>query len=261
MELVQRDPFKNTLLVWKAIFLKDALKRFFGSRGAWAWLLVEPSINILVFAFLYSIIRSSHFGGVPMQSWIMVGMLGFFLFRRTSVQVLHSIDCNKAFFAFRQVRPFDAAFSCALVEAFAMFWVAVIIITFFNLVGYSVWATNFLVVMLGMLGLWLLGLGYGLISSVCMRLVPDSGHILQLLMMPLYFVSGVIFPTTRIPFPYREYIMWNPILHGVEGIRYGFWDDYHGVEVNLAYLYFWVLVFLVIGLALYRVLETRLVRQ
>ena len=255
------NPYKNTLMVWKALFLKDALSRFFGSRGAWAWLLIEPVAHILVMSFVYALLKKSSDGGVPIQTWIMVGMVAFFLFRRTAVQVLHGIDCNKAFFAFRQVRPFDAALCKALVEAFSMFWVAIVIAVAFIFSGFDLIPDNVLMIMLALSGLWFLGLGYGLVSSVMMRLVPDSGFILQIILMPLMIISGVVIPITSIPEPYRGYQMINPILHGIEELRIGFWSGYHTANVSLAYLYVWVLIFMVVGMALYRALETRLVTQ
>lgn len=255
------NPVKNTLMVWKALFLKDALSRFFGSRGAWAWLLIEPCIHIGMMVFIFTVIRTKVIGGVDVQLWIMVGMIGFFLFRRTSVQGIHALDCNKAFFAFRQVRPFDTALTSAMVELFSIFWIFVILLIAFAFFGFDVIPYNALTVLFGALGLWFLGLGYGLVSSVCMRIVRDSGHLLQLVMMPMYFISGVIFPVNTIPEPYASYLTLNPVLHGVELMRKGYWPNYHTLDVSFSYLYGAALILLVIGMGLYRSLETRLVTQ
>lgn len=255
------NPVKNTLMVWKALFLKDALSRFFGSRGAWAWLFIEPCIHIGIMVVLFTVIRTKVIGGVDVATWIMVGMIGFFLFRRTSVQGIHALDCNRAFFAFRQVRPFDTALTSAVVELFTMFWTFLILLIAFALFGFSVIPENTLLVIFGALGLWLLGLGYGLISSVCMRIVRDSGHFLQILMMPMYFISGVIIPMNTVPEPYRSYVALNPVLHGIELMRKGYWPNYHTLDVSFSYLYGTALILLVIGMGLYRSLETRLVTQ
>lgn len=257
------SPFRKTLIVWKAIFLKDALSRFFGSRAAWVWLLLEPSIHVVFVAFIYTIINSKSMQGVPVQPWLAVGMLSFFVFRRTAVQVLHSIDCSKPFFAFREVRPFDAALCRGGVEAFAMLFVSLIIAAALAVAGFNMFPDDIISCILAYFGLWFLGLGYGLISSVSMRLVPDSGFILQLLMMPMYIISGVMMPVAIIPEPYRGLLLINPVLHGVEAMRIGFWGEfYHQTgDISMAYLYAWALVLVVIGMALYQALETRLVRQ
>lgn len=254
-------PFTNTLTVWQALFLREALDRFFGSRAAWAWLLVEPSMHIAFMGGVWGMMRRNSMGGIDVSLWIILGMLSFFLFRRTAVQTLHALDCNKAFFAFRQVRPFDVALVRASVEAFSMFFISWFILGVAAMLGLHVLPEKPLTALLALAGLWLFGLGYGLITSVGMRLVPDSGHIFQILMMPLYLISGVIMPLTFIPVPYRDWLLWNPLVHGLELVRLGFFSNYHTLDVSFSYLYAWVLGSLALGMALYRGLETRLVTQ
>ena len=254
-------PFSNTIFVWQALFLREALDRFFGSRAAWAWLVVEPAMHIGFMSCLWGMMRKNSLGGINVTMWIILGMLSFFLFRRTSVQTLHALDCNKAFFAFRQVRPFDVALMRASVEAFSMFFISSSILGVAALAGLEVLPDDPIKVLLALAGLWLFGLGYGLVTSVCMRLVPDSGHIFQIFMMPLYLISGVIMPVAYIPMPYRDWLLWNPLVHGLELVRLGFFSNYHTLDVSFSYLYSWVLLSITLGLTLYRAFETRLVTQ
>ena len=254
-------PFSNTIFVWQALFLREALDRFFGSRAAWAWLVVEPAMHIGFMSCWWGMMRKNSLGGINVIMWIILGMLSFFLFRRTSVQTLHALDCNKAFFAFRQVRPFDVALMRAGVEAFSMFFISSSILGVAALAGLEVLPDDPITVLLALAGLWLFGLGYGLVTSVCMRLVPDSGHIFQIFMMPLYLISGVIMPVAYIPMPYRDWLLWNPLVHGLELVRLGFFSNYHTLDVSFSYLYSWVLLSITLGLTLYRAFETRLVTQ
>ena len=201
-------------------------------------------------------------GGADTALWIIVGMLAFFLFRRTAIQTMHSIDCNRAFFAFRQVRPFDAAFVRAGVEAFVMAFISLFMFLAAAFTGRNPLPHNPLLVIAAIGGLWLFGLGYGLVASVTIRLVPEMTHILQILMMPLYLLSGVIWPIASIPPPYRDWMMVNPLAHGLEAARSGFFATYHTVpDVSLSYLYLWALCSICLGLGLYRGFETRLVMQ
>ncbi|MDE7065872.1 MAG: ABC transporter permease [Desulfovibrionaceae bacterium] len=255
------DPFTNTITVWQALFLREALDRFFGSRAAWAWLVVEPAMHIGFMGAVWGMMRRNSMGGIDVSMWIILGMLSFFLFRRTAVQTLHALDCNKAFFAFRQVRPFDVALVRASVEAFSMFFISLFILGAAAMLGLDVLPDDPLKALSALVGLWLFGLGYGLVTSVCMRLVPDSGHIFQILMMPLYLISGVIMPLIFIPVPYRDWMLWNPLVHGLELVRLGFFNTYHTLDVSFSYLYSWVLGSIALGLLLYRGLETRLVTQ
>ena len=255
------NPFTTARTVWLALFLREALDRFFGSRVGWAWLIVEPALHMGFIYIAFTVIRQRNLGGIDSGMWVILGMLAFFLFRRTGVQALHALDCNRVFFAFRQVRPFDVTFARASVEAFSMFLVSCFILAVAGLLGREVVPDNFLYVLLASAGLWLFGLGYGMVTSVCMRLVQESGHIFQIIMMPMYLISGIMLPITVIPQPYRDWLLWNPILHGVELVRIGFFSHYHTVDVSFGYLYLWALISIALGLLLYRGLETRLVAQ
>ncbi len=254
-------PLRNTFATWHALFLKTTLSRLFGKRMAWAWLLIDPAIQVLVFGMIRSLMRDAMINGVDMLPWMVIGMLSFFLFRRTASMAMHAIDCNKPYFAFRQVRPFDAVLTAAVVEGFVMTFVSIIILGFIGFFGeMQIIPHDPLLVLVSLGALFSFGLGYGMITSVVMRLIPESSHIFSLIMMPLYFLSGAILPLTSIPPNYREYLLLNPIVHGIESVRLGFFSTYHVVPgIELSYLYIFSFLLFAIGLTLYRVYETELV--
>ena len=257
-----RSPIAITLSVWKAIFLREALDRLFDMRAAWLWLLLEPVLHIVFITFVVTVVRLRTVGGIDVVIWVIVGLLAFFLFRRTAVQTMHAVDSNKPLFAYRQVQPFDTAVVRAGLEGFLMILVGAIILSAAALFGYDVWPGDPLQVGWAMLGLWLLALGYGLVTSVLMELIPELEHIFKILMLPLYLVSGVIFPLSAVPEPYREWLMYNPIAHGLELVRHGFSPYYHMVQgVSASYLYAWVVCSILLGLMLYRRFSVQLVMK
>jgi capsular polysaccharide transport system permease protein len=257
-----RSPLSITFSVWQAIFLREALDRLFNMRGAWFWLLIEPVVHIAFIATVWTAFRMRNVGGMDLAVWIIVGMLAFFLFRRTAIQVMYALQCNRALFAYRQVKPFDTAIVRAGLEAFLMALVSIVILTVATLLGRATLPVDPLEAMLASAGLWLFGLGYGLLASVLMELVPESEHILKILMLPLYLISGVIWPLASIPSPYRDMLMINPIAHGLEAVRIGFVPYYHAVPgVSQGYLYTFAVASVFLGLLLYRRLALRLVMR
>lgn len=257
-----RDPFTVSFAVWRAIFLREALDRLFDMRAAWFWLLAEPVMHIGFMAFLYSAFGLRKVGNADVMIWIMVGMLAFFLFRRTAVQVTYAVDSNKPLFVYRQVKPFDPAIARALLEMFEMAIVSAVILAVAAVLGHDVLPTDPLLVIQAVFGLWLFGIGYGLISSVLMELVPEMEHVLKIAMMPLYLISGVIWPLIVIPQPYRDMLMINPIAHGLELVRTGFFSYYHTVDnLSMGYLYGCAAGSLFLGLVLYRRFAVQLVMR
>jgi capsular polysaccharide transport system permease protein len=254
-----RSSLQITLAVWKALFLREALSRLFSSRGAWFWLLAEPVFHVAYMLVIFSVIRVRHVGGIETPVWLMVGMLAFFAFRRTGTQAGNGISANRALFAYRQVKPIDTVLMRSALEAVLLLVVMVILMSGLGLLGFDVLPASPLAVLQAFLALWLLGLGFGLVASVAGKLLPELDRILGFVMMPLFLISGVIFPLSAIPQPYRDWVMLNPVAHGIEAARLGFAPYYHAVpELSVPYLYACMLVTLFLGLALHRRFALRL---
>lgn len=257
-----RDPFTVSFAVWRAIFLREALDRLFDMRAAWFWLLAEPVMHIGFIALLFSGFGLRTIGNADLMVWIIVGMLAFFLFRRTAVQVTYAVDSNKPLFVYRQVKPFDPAIGRAVLELFVMTIVSVVILAVAAVLGHDVLPGDPLLVMQAAFGLWLFALGYGLVASVLMELVPEMEHVLKIVLMPLYLISGVIWPLMVIPQPYRDMLMVNPIAHALELVRVGYFTHYHTVNnLSMAYLYSCALGSILSGLLLYRRFSVQLVMR
>jgi capsular polysaccharide transport system permease protein len=92
--------------------------------------------------------------------------------------------------------------------------------------------------------------------------VPEVGRLVNFVMMPLYLISGVMLPLSAVPLPYRDWLMFNPVAHGLEAARLGFSPYYHAVpELSISYIYGFALVSIFLGLALHRRFALRLERQ
>lgn len=248
--------------VYRALFLREALTRISSSRAAWFWLLAEPVFHVAYMLFIFTVIRVRTVGGIDTAVWLMVGMLAFFMFRRTGTQVTNAVGANLALFTYRQVKPVDAVLVRGALEGVLMAVIASILLAGAALFGHSVVPADPLGVLLAFVGLWLVGMGFGLVASVASELVPELGRLINFVMMPLYLVSGVILPLSAVPLPYRDWLMLNPVAHGLEAARLGFGAHYHAVPgLSLSYLYGFALVIIFFGLALHRRFALRLVTQ
>lgn len=247
-----RSSAEIMLSVWKALFLREATFRLFGTRAAWAWLLIEPLSHFAFLTFLFAVIRHRVVGGIDVAIWLILGLIGYFTFRRTANQMGAAIDANRALFTYRQVLPFDAIVVRGILEGLIMIAAFIVVTLVMFLFGYDVVPHHPLVVLGGFFGLWLLGASLGLAVAVLSELVEEARQIVSMLMMPLYFISGVILPVSAVPPQYRDILMINPVLHGVESMRAGFSSYYHAPEgLDLGYLYLWSGLILAIGLLLY----------
>lgn len=245
-----RSPLLITYGTWKALFLREAVTRLSTGRAA-LWILIDPIIQILFLVWMFSVIRMRVVSGIETSIWIMVGVASYNIFRNTMTQGMNAVSANKALFTYRQVRPADTVLVRAGMEVFLMILVMIILFSGASLFGLNVLPADPLAVLEAVLGLWLIGLGFALILSVVRELIAELAKIIQIAMMPLYMCSGVIFPMSSIPQPYRDWLMFNPLVHGVEAARLGFSPYYHAIpELSISYIYSFALICLFLGLAL-----------
>lgn len=257
-----RSSLAVTLSVWKALFLRESLTRLFSARGAWFWLFAEPVLHVAYLMVIFTVVRVQTVGGIETAIWIMIGLLAFFMFRRTADQVMNGVSANRALFAYRQVKPVDTVLVRGGLEALLLIIVIAIMLAGAALLGYEVLPGNPLAVFEAFIGLWLVGMGFGLVASVTAELVPELARVLNLAMMPMYLISGVIFPLSAVPLPYRDWLLLNPIAHGLEAVRLGFAPYYHAVPgLSVGYLYGFALASVLAGLALHRRFRLRLSMQ
>ena len=259
---MSRGSVGSTVAVWRALFLREALVRMFGSRMAWVWLVTEPVGNVLWLVLVFTVIRVRHIGGIESALWIAVGMLVFMTFRRTVTQVQNGVDANKALFAYRQVRPVDVVIVRAGVEGLSMLLISAAVFGMGALMGWMTWPNSAWAVLEAFVVAWLCALGLGMTFGVLIVLVPEVGRIINFIMMPLMMVSGTIFPLSMVQQPYLDWLLLNPIAHTIETGRTGFAPYYHAVTgLDLTYAYQCALVLVFIGLTLFRRFNHRLVAQ
>jgi capsular polysaccharide transport system permease protein len=262
MSFAARSPLSVTYSTWKALLLRESVNRIASGRAAWVWILVEPLAHVLFMLFMFTAVRVRTIGGIDAVVWLMIGMVSFFMFRRTATQGMNAISANRALFTYRQVKPVDTVLVRAATEGFLMILVIVILFAGVGLLGHDIVPADPLGLLVAIGGLWLIGLGFGLMTSVAIELIPEVGKVLGIVMLPLYFMSGVMMQVGAVPEPYRSWLLFNPVAHGLEATRLAFAPYYHAIpELSVVYLYFCALVMVFFGLALHRRFANRLVMQ
>lgn len=257
-----RSSLNITLSVWRALFLREALTRISGARARWFWIVAEPLAHMVFFAFMLAGFRHTVIAGADAYVWIVVGLAMFFIFRRSAIQSMWAIDDNKAMFVYRQVRPVDTVIVRAALDGFLNLLIGLVALSLLALMGHRVVPDDPLLVMASLFAIWLLGLGFGLIASVPTVLVEESSVFLGFSMMPLYMLSGVIFPMGVIPYPYQQWLAYNPLVHVLEAVRLGFSSGYHAIaSLDMLYVYTWAFVMIFFGLVLQIRFSERLVSQ
>lgn len=262
--LSPRTPWQVTRAVWHALFLREVLARTTMDRMAWFWMLLEPIAFIVIMVSIRTVVfgRSKHIVGAEFVPWLVLGLFGFFLMRESMMRPIGAVDANRALYAYRQVKPVDPVIIRCYLEGMIRTFVFLLFIMAGILLGIDLFPDEPLRALFYWCSLWLLGAGAGLVLSALSGLVPEVGRVVKIISMPLLLISGVILPLNFLPHTLLEYLMWNPIVHGLEALRGSFFYEYKQVAgVSIVYLWNWILALIATGLLLHIRFEARLKRK
>lgn len=257
-----RSDVSVAVSVWKALFLREATGRLAASRVAWLWILLEPAVHIAFLMVIFGVVRHQVRQDANIEVFVFVGVWGFFLVRNIAQRGMEAINANQALFSYRQVKPVDTVMVRATVEALLYVVVGAMLLIALALLDIDVRPADPMLAMWSAFLLWALGLGLGLLFSVIGTQLPGLGKLIRLAFTPLYFLSAVMYSVSRLPRGIREVVLLNPITHGLEAMRGGWFAAYHGeAHISLGYLAFWALGSVFLGLAMHMRYATRLVAQ
>lgn len=245
-----RTSWQVTRSVWYAMFMREAISRTMADRMGWFWMIAEPMAFTLIMVSMRSFISSDRLVvNAEFIPWMITGMMGFFMIREGMMRGLGAVDANSALFAYRQVLPVDPVLVRNAVEGMLQTLIFLVFIVGALMLNVDMIPDNALKAMGWWLSLWCLGLGLGLIASVVGTLVPELATVVKMINMPLLILSGVIFPLNHLPHWLLEYLLYNPIVHGLELLRASFFHGYkvvHGTDAT----YFWMFTLATIALGL-----------
>ncbi len=104
------------------------------------------------------------------------------------------------------------------------------------------------------LALALIGFGIGSINAVISQYSSSWQQIESLLQRPLFLLSGVFFTPDHFPSEFIAWLSWNPLMHAMEWLRYGYYEGYRSDFIDFGYVIAWGLGTTLIGLTAERYL-------
>lgn len=256
----RRSPWQIMQDVLFALVLREYLTRFGERRMGAFWMLFEPAAHMGVMIFIFTVIRARSVPGMDFPMFFLTGMLPFFLMRNIIFKLMDSIGANQALFAYPNIKIFDTYVARVLVELSISSVIYGIFIFIFGFwIGYEVAVAYPLEWLYSLLIGILFSFGLGVIFSVLTVIMPNLKSFIRILFLPIYLISGVIFPLWIIPDQYLPWLLWNPFAQIISNIRESVFVNYPVIPgMSQSYPFFCTVITLFIALALYRLRRQRL---
>ncbi len=217
------------------------------------WVLVEPIAHLVVPVLIFGFLRQRMVPGVEYPVFIVYGFMPFVLFKGICLQVIDGVNSSQGLLSYRQVHLIDVFVAKTIALCAVQAVVFAIVLTGLAMLGYDVLPRRPVELSGVLLLTVLVAFGLGLLFAAIASVIPDTRAFIKILFMPLYFVSGILFPVTRFPDDWVEAMSINPLLHLVELTRLEGLEGYVPMRhLKPEYPLVLALATIVIGLMLYR---------
>ena len=219
-------------VLW-ALTMREIITRF-GREGLGSiWLLIEPSMFIVGVMIIFSHIDQSP--SYSLAEWFAVSYPTLLFWRNGTGRVTKSLEINRSLLHHQPIRPIDIIYSRIILEfsgsaaAFAMLYLILIQL------GVCHPPADALTMALGYLLIIWFSFGFVLMMAALSEIsetVERLSHIILYLMLPF---CGVFVPTFLIPEPYRNLLLYFPLVDAVEYFHAGYYGTRMKTYYNIPY--------------------------
>ena len=249
--------------VLRALIYREFIGRASLVKFGYLGILIEPLGVMAIFLVIFTLIRTRGANEeLGVLLFLITGIVIYTLFNAIAIRSMNSMDANSSLFFYRQVQPIDTVYSRTIVEVVIYSVVFIILVTIAFLIRESFIMSDFALLIVSFISISIFSLGVGIFLMIATFRYEWVKSVVQFLLRPLWFISGVFFSLNDIPQNIRPYLSWNPILQSIELTRHSFSKSYLLNEsVSLAYLIQISLFVLTVSLWLYdknhRILRTK----
>ena len=231
-----RIPRLSALRSIGALILREISTTHARSPGGYIWAVLEPGLGIALLVLLFSTGLHLPPLGTNFALFYASGLLPFFMFVMVEKQVGNALMFSRQLLEYPRVGVVDAVLARFLLSALTQLSVSALIL------GTVLFAmdTRATLVWPAILSAFcmaaVLGLGIGILNAFVNTYYPIWQRICGVITRPLILISGVIFLHERIPQPYQDWLLWNPLVHITAQSRLGFYYGYRAPYISELYV-------------------------
>ncbi len=203
---------------------KQLAARYRGSRLGLLWTLLNPLALLAVYTFVFSVVFSARWNGASGGGHgeyalaLFSGLIAFNVFSETVLAAPEIITANRTYIR-KMAFPVEVLPLATLGVALVQSVCSLIILLGGELLVYGEIPGTALCLPIMFLPLVLLSMGAGWFVAATGIFVRDTGHVLSIAVLMLFFVTPIFYPLDAVPEPYRGWVALNPMCQVVEGFR------------------------------------------
>jgi ABC-type polysaccharide/polyol phosphate export permease len=202
---------------------REVMNRYAGSATGLAWTLVHPLAQLAIFSFVFSHVFRvgvpEGYGGARYVAFVAVALWPWIMFSDGLSRAMSSIGANSGLIrkvAFpHRLLVFASVIASTTVHLVGFLAVLVAL----RATGEPIRLSHLPLALLLLAPYMLLAAGIGAALAALQTLLRDVEHVLQVVLMILFYASPILYPITIVPEPAREWAKLNPLAWYSERLR------------------------------------------
>ena len=244
----------------RALIFRELQTRFGQYRLGYLWVFLEPLFSIGIMVVLFGTIMRRTLPGMDYTVFLINGIIPFLMFRTGISQAMSAVRSNKGLFSYKPVKPIDALLARNFLELILKVIVYIAFSAALVWFGFNISFSYIPELIFYWFLLFLFTVSCSLIFMVVVDFSNEIEKFVSVLFLLLYLLSGILYSIHIIPAQYREYLLWNPLIHIIEHMRHAVAPAYVLVPgISLTYFLAWLMFTTFIGLLLYKRFEKQMV--
>ena len=219
-----------------ALLMREILTRYGRHNIGFLWLFVEPMLFTLGVTALWTFAKAAHGSSLPIVAFALTGYSSVLLWRNMPGRCISAIEPNLSLLYHRHVKIIDVYLARLTLEAMGATISFVVLSILFISIEWIKPPEDVLKVFAGWMMLtWFGGALAIFLGSIAYdnELVDKIWHPASYLIFPL---SGAAFLVDAMPKAAQDFLMYIPMVHGVELLREGYFGSAITAHYDMAYL-------------------------
>jgi ABC-2 type transport system permease protein/capsular polysaccharide transport system permease protein len=219
-----------------ALVLREMLTRYGRHNIGFLWLFVEPMLFTVGVTILWTATKSVHGSDLPIVAFALTGYSSVLLWRNMPSRTIGALTPNLSLLYHRNVRPIDIYLSRLILEGAGATMSFVFLALAFGFAGWLQPPED----VLQITGGWLMLAWFGASLALFLGALSETSEIVEKLWHPMaYFLfplSGAAFLVDALPQAAQKYMLYLPMVHGVEYIREGYFGSQITAHYDMTYM-------------------------
>ncbi|MCL5797601.1 MAG: ABC transporter permease [Patescibacteria group bacterium] len=249
--------FKIYLQLLEVFTYREIKSRYKASVLGFLWIIIYPLFTAIILNIVFGMVVKVPTNKIPYFPFVLSGLIFWNFFQQGLSLAKDSFIWNrdlvlKTVFD-KEVLPVSYCLSKMpdFIVNFA------ILLLFYVISGYHIKLVLFLVLIL-IIPIFLFSAGISLIVSLLNAIFRDFGRIIELVIMMLFYVTPIIYPSSIIPTNLKSLIMLNPLSQVIVFTRELFFSNIVRLDLFMTSLLF-SLTFFILGIIFFRKFEKKMV--